>query len=251
MNPLIEKARKAADKPVKNLLSVGADAKTVKSLKLNHLIGILYLAPSRVSGYEVCPAATKGCRAACLFTAGQGRFSNVKVGRIRKTLQFMERQAEFMSVLVADIRKLVADAETADLTPAVRLNGTSDIAWETIPVTVDGVDYPNIMAVFPNVQFYDYTKRFERLGNTPDNYHLTFSRAETAKSHLQAMNALRAGFSITVVFRDKLPETWAGFEVLDGDESDSRFIQDIGKPVVFGLKAKGQASKDTTGFVVD
>ena len=61
------------------------NAKTVKGEKLNVLTGILYLAPAKLSGYEVCPKRTEGCTAACLYTAGMGGFSNVQKARIAKT----------------------------------------------------------------------------------------------------------------------------------------------------------------------
>ena len=42
-------------------------------------------------------------------------------------------------------------------------------------------------------------------------------------------------------------ETWKGFEVVNGDETDLRFLDKKG--VVVGLIEKGRAKKDETGFV--
>lgn len=230
---------------VKNLLSIGKDAKTRKSLDVGVLTGIVYMAPADVSGINVCPSMTKGCKAACLFTAGQGRYENVKAGRIRRTLQFHLRQEEFMFQLYKEISKLVVKAEKMGFIPAVRLNGTSDIAYEDIPVG----SFDNIFQAFPNVAFYDYTKRFDRLEKCAGirNYHLTFSRAETKLSHAQSTKALSLGYPVTVVFKNELPETWQGYTVIDGDKHDFR-VWDAG--VVVGLKAKGMAIYDDTGFVV-
>jgi hypothetical protein len=188
---------------------------------------------------------TKGCKAGCLFTAGQGRYENVKAGRMRRTYQFLLRQDEFMLQLAKEIAKLVVKANEQGMIPAVRLNGTSDIAYEDIAIG----DYPNIFAMFPNVAFYDYTKRYDRLEKCKSirNYHLTFSRAETKLSHAQSLNALANGYPVTVVFRDALPKTWNGHAVIDGDKHDFR-VWDSG--VVVGLKAKGKAINDDTGFVV-
>lgn len=150
-----------------------------------------------------------------------------------------------MVQLSKEITRLIAKAKAQDLIPAVRLNGTSDIDWENIPVG----DHPNIFAAFPSVAFYDYTKRFNRLADTSGirNYHLTFSRAETKLSNAQALNALKLGYPVTVVFKDDLPDHWQGYQVIDGDKHDFR-VWDSG--VVVGLKAKGKAINDDTGFVV-
>ena len=51
-----------------------------------------------------------------------------------------------------------------------------------------------------------------------------------------------------MVFRNELPTHWNGFPVINGDENDLRFLDPKG--VVVGLKAKGKAKTDTTGFVV-
>ena len=68
------------------LLSVDTNAKTVKGQRKGYMTGILYLAPSDQSGVmNTCPHATKGCRIACLYTAGRGAFDNVKQARINKT----------------------------------------------------------------------------------------------------------------------------------------------------------------------
>ena len=58
-------------KPVKSLLTVSADSKTVKGEKLGFLTGILYLSPYNISGANLCPnAINAGCDKACLYSAG-------------------------------------------------------------------------------------------------------------------------------------------------------------------------------------
>jgi hypothetical protein len=219
-----------------------ANAKTVKGEVLGFLTGILYLAPHWISGRNVCPLATDGCSAACLYSAGRGAYTNVQEARIRKTHEFFADRELFMRTLDNDIGALLRKAERMGLTPAIRLNGTSDIRWETIPV--DGAE--NIMALYPTVQFYDYTKIPNRRG-LPANYHLTFSRAESNADHIQT--ALDHGMNVAVVFRKELPETYLGLPVINGDVSDVRFNDPA--PCIVGLKAKGKARKDTSGFVVD
>lgn len=208
------------------------------------------MASGILSGINVCPHMTKGCQAACLVAAGCGRYSNVKVGRMRRTYQFIFRRDEFMLELVVEIEKLIKKAYKIGALPAVRLNGTSDIAYENIPV--DGCN--NIFERFPDIAFYDYTKAYDRLERcaTIHNYHLTFSMAETKLSYNQAMKALGKGFPVTMVFAGELPSVWEGYRVIDGDKHDFRFW-DSG--VIVGLKFKGTTASKLeaikNGFVID
>lgn len=221
------------------------NAKTTKGEKKGYLTGILYLAPPTVSGYQVCPMAGE-CAKVCLFSAGRGTTNGVRNARIRKTKRFFEDRGGFMNDLVSDIKALVRKANRKDMIPVVRLNGTSDIRWETVKVTKDGVTHRNIMEAFPEITFYDYTKIPNRR-NLPKNYSLTFSLDE--KNGDMFPVAVESGMNVAVVFRKSLPETFRGLRVISGDEMDLRFIDPKG--VVVGLVAKGKAKKDTSGFVRD
>ena len=104
---------------------------------------------------------------------------------------------------------------------------------------------------FKDVQFYDYTVINKRMtkylnGGMPSNYHLTYSRKED--NHFQVMEALNNGANVSVVFEKYLPKTWNGFKVINGDETDLRFLDKSN--VVVGLTAKGKAKIDNSGFVV-
>ena len=233
------------------LLSVSADAKTVKGEKKGVLTGILYLAPAMLSGYQVCPNATDGCMAACLYTAGQGVYANVQKSRLNRTRWFFEDRLSFMEVLVADIQRLVRKATKLGMIPAIRLNGTSDIAWEKMKVAVDGVAYQNLMEAFPDIQFYCYTKILGRkLALSLPNYHLTFSLAEN--NDFLAQKALEQGYNVAVVMNVKRntpkPAMWGGYPVVDGDADDIRFNDPNGGHIV-ALTAKGKAIADKSGFV--
>lgn len=220
-------------------LSIDTNAKTKKGQKKGYLTGILYLAPSDQSGaINVCPHASVGCRLACLYTAGRGAMSSVKNARVKKTLAFVANRGDFIGQLIQDIQVLVAKAKKLGMVPAVRLNGTSDLPWENW----------NIMQQFPQVQFYDYTKHFDRMFRAmPANYHLTFSRAEDNGE--KAAFVAKSGKNVAVVFDSKqLPSHYLGNPVVNGDESDLRFLD--GKGVIVGLYAKGMAKKDSSGFVV-
>ena len=225
------------------------NAKTIKGEDLGYKTLICYMSPHKQNtfGRNLCPKATAGCMASCLFTAGRGAFSNVKIGRLRKSEFFLSNKELFMEQLVTEIEKAVRNKKDKNI--CVRLNGTTDVPFENIKV--GGFD--NIMSMFPNVQFYDYTKVFARLKKElPKNYHLTFSRAETESNHKETLLALQMGFNVAVVFNVKdeteLPSQYQGFKVINGDMHDLTFLHD--KNTIIGLKAKGMAKKDTTGFVV-
>jgi hypothetical protein len=247
------------DAEPRELLTEGiGNPKVAKGRNSKYLTAIMHLAPEKVSGRNVCPHATRGCANACLNTAGQGGmaldengFNRVQVARIRRTRLFHRDRAAFMERLAVEIAKHEKRAKRKGLIPAVRLNGTSDLPWEAFPVG----GFRNLMAMFPDVVFYDYTKWPIRLRkrHLAPNYHLTFSLAEDNDKH--ALDALAAGVSVAVVFdrnsdyrvMEALPDTYLGVPVVDGDKDDLRFLDPKG--VVVGLRAKGRAKRDRSGFV--
>ena len=218
-----------------------ANPKIQKGTKLGYLSFILHLAPADLSGKEVCPKRTAGCTAACLNTAGRGGMFKkgentniIQQARIRKTKQYFEDRATFMKDLEADINLGIKQAKKLGLTPVFRLNGTSDLS----------VEKWGIIEKFPQVQFYDYTKVLGRKVAHLPNYHLTFSAADGNEADVQ--RAINNGMNVAMVF-DRVPETYMGKPVHDADEHDLRFLDPKGS--IAGLKAKGRAKKDTTGFV--
>ena len=246
----------------KKLLNLDANPKTVKGQKRGYMTAVLYLAPADLSGWNVCPESTAGCRAACLNTAGTagiikfGETTNtIQIARKAKTVWYFEDRTTFLARLVNEIGRFIAKAKRADLIPAIRLNGTSDIAWER--VRVDG---RSMMELFPAVQFYDYTKVTKRAmlsaDNGPDwpsNYVLTYSA--TGENDAKAAHVLELGGTVAAVYRD-LPraiaqgenfDTGRAYTVTNADENDLRFLDPAG--TVAGLKAKGRAKADTSGFV--
>lgn len=237
------------------LLTTG-NPKIAKGEKLGYLTNILHLAPASLSGFNVCPSSTAGCRAACLNTAGRGgifkkgeKTNAIQEARIRKTEWFYNGREPFMNQLVREIKSAIKLAAKHGLIPVFRLNGTSDIRWESVSFTYfpsaksAPIQYRNIFEAFPTIQFYDYTKHANRK-DIPKNYHLTFSAADG--NDLNVMRAIVGGTNVAVVFRE-LPAEYLGRPVINGDESDLRFLDPKG--VIVGLKAKGKAKKDTTGFV--
>jgi hypothetical protein len=219
-----------------------ANPKIQKGTKQGYLSFILHLAPADLSGRETCPKRTAGCTAACLNTAGRGGMfkrgettNMIQKARIRKTKYFFEARDYFMQDLYEDIKKAIRFAERKGLTPVFRLNGTSDLSWEKYTI-----NDKNIFELFPTVQFYDYTKVLGRKVSQYKNYHLTFSKADG--NDADVAEALLQGMSVVAVY-DKIP---AG--VPSADETDLRFLDPKG--IMLGLKAKGKAKKDYSGFVI-
>jgi hypothetical protein len=220
-----------------------ANPKIQKGTKLGYLSFILHLAPSTLSGHNTCPKATKGCIAACLNTAGRGGMFKrgettnvIQKARIRKTNYFYNDRAGFMLDLMQDIKKGIRLANKLGLEPVFRLNGTSDLSWEKYSM-IEGM---NVFDVFAGIQFYDYTKVLGRKVKHIENYHLTFSKADGNDSDVA--EALLQGMSVVAVY-DKIPEG-----VPSADETDLRFLDPKG--IMLGLKAKGRAKKDYSGFVI-
>lgn len=240
---------------MKLLSAPRSNPKVVKNIGKGVLTAPLHLSPYNLSGYQVCPMASKGCAAACLNTAGRGGIfkkgsstNPIQEARKRKTLQFFKDRQEFMALLVKDIQAMERKAERESLSCGIRLNATSDIVWERTKLTYEGKQYGNVMELFPDVQFYDYTKRHNRK-DLPENYHLTYSLAEDNEK--RAEEAFSNGMNIAAVFFE-LPKTFTlgkhkDIPVINGDEHDYRPIDPKG--VIVGLKAKGKAKCDTTGFV--
>lgn len=228
------------------LLNAG-NAKTRKGEKLGFITFGIHLAPANLSGFNVCKDASAGCAAACLNTAGRGAMSNVQKARIAKTRLFFTDKNLFLVSLWGEVEKAIRKANKNKMQPCFRLNLTSDLPWEKIKL--NGI---SIFDAFPSVQFYDYTKSPARMsaflaGEMPANYHLTFSRSES--NGAIADSFLKSGGNVAMVFRKSLPARYLGAEVIDGDDTDLRFLDGSGK--VIGLKEKGLAKKDSSGFVLE
>jgi hypothetical protein len=224
-------ARWAAGWRPKSLL--GSDnVKLQKASKKNWRGLGLSLAPADVSGFEVCASRSPECTKHCIFTSGRGapHFTRkdgsnpIWMGRIFRTLWWFRARDEFK----AQLHKEISRNQDA----AIRLNVYSDIMWER--------QFPEIATDFPNTQFYDYTKHFNRMfRDRPDNYHLTFSLHENNQS--QAKKVLQAGMNVAAI-TDEIGGSLFGFPVIDGDDHDLRFLDPT--PCVVGLRAKGSLKTD-------
>ena len=251
------------------LLSINSDYKTSKGTKKGYLTGILYLSPANESGKNFCASASIGCIEGCLNTAGRGAFNSVQQARYNKSRYFIENRKDFMLDLIESIIRLKIKAKNKNLIPVVRLNGTSDLLWELIKIDIKTIlndkyisnnidklninvlnnDTCNIFDLFNDITFYDYTKhniKIRKKAIKIQNYHLTFSRSENNENI--ALSYLLNGYNSAFVFSGKLPKTYKGFKVFNGDDTDLRFLDP--KNVIIGLIAKGSAKKDNSGFVI-
>lgn len=238
------------------LIRSGNNAKTVKG-DGEYETAIMYLAPFNLAGSNVCAMAEQaGCIKGCLNTAGRGQMNNVQIARINKTKRYLANRAAFMDELVADLEAFVRYCQRKGVKPAVRLNGTSDIQWEVAHIASRGDKRGSVFELFPEIQFYDYTKIYKRVyRELPANYRLVLSYSNASEAFGKAiMKAhVETGANMAVVYRTKerrdaeIART-KGL-VIDGDSDDLRFLDPKG--VVVGLYAKGQAKKDDSGFVVD
>jgi hypothetical protein len=231
------------------LLTVNGNPKLVKGDKLSdkYLSAIMHLSPINT---RICPYQDIAkCKEACLNTAGRGGIFKkgettnvIQEARKRKTDLFLNDRDTFMELLVKDIQAFVRKCERIGKMPCVRLNGTSDIQWELIPVD----NYANIFDMFSDVQFYDYTKIPTRKVSSIKNYHLTWSYSEANDKYAGLFE--QVPYNKAVVFNGGLPRLFKGMRVIDGDTTDMRFLDKQNR--VVGLKAKGLARKDTSGFVI-
>lgn len=224
---------------LRNALSIEADSKTTKGSANGYLTGIWYGASGKLAGINTCAFASDGCLKACLISAGRGAFYNVTRARIVKTLALFFDMPRYEKTLHKSIESLKRKAAKRGMRPVVRLNGTTDLAWEKIT---------NLMQYHSDVQFYDYTKNPRRaIGEMPANYDLTFSLSESNKK--DAIKVLQNGGRVAVVFRKDIPKAFWGIKVVNGDNTDLRFLD--AQNCIVGLKAKGKAKKDKSGFVQD
>ena len=234
--------------------SVNLTTKHAKAYKYDELTYSLYLAPAKLSGYEVCPMRTDECTALCLNESGMNRMNMndemINNGRIKKTKLFFEEREFFMSWMIDEIIAAKKKSEKLGYRFSVRLNNTSDISPESFYKDING-EKKNILELFPDVTFYDYTKVPKRytLVKKYTNYDLTFSYSGRNYDACQEM--LDNGVRVAIVFKNKLPDMFWNRKVIDGDLYDMRYKDD--SDVIVGLKYKITRKRPdkNSEFVVD
>lgn len=220
--------------------SVNLTTKHQKAFDFNELTYALYLSPANTSGYEVCSKRTKECTVACLHESGYNRIdvkeNNINKSRIDKTKLFFENRDFFMGLLIDEIKSTYLKALNRDYSFSVRLNNVSDINPERFKR-----NNKNILEIFPEAQFFDYTKVFSRIKllEKYSNYDLTFSYS--GENWDECQEALKNNVRVAVVFKEKIPEEYKGIQVINGDGYDMRYKDP--KNVIIGLKFKKVRNK--------
>jgi hypothetical protein len=225
--------------------------KTAKGEKLGVMTYIMYLLSGKMSGVQMCKFASEGCLAACLNLSGQALIGYHSVGlsnhclipRLIRTWLVAWNRPIAEKIIEHEMLLAGKRASKADMTFAVRLNGTSDLWWGAL------------IKRHPEVTFYDYTKSpFNmRLSANLDNYHITFSYAGPDNVE-HCAEALSRGHNIAIpVVKgdiDRLLESGRGYTL---DESDARFLDS--DEVRFGLltvkHTPGTQEGIDKGFLLD
>ena len=241
--PTIAQAKKQGLISFSYLGSINSSSKIIKGEKFNEFTYIIYLAPSNLSGYNVCSMSTMECVKACLHNSGHNKIDTsgkINKSRIEKTKLFFENRELFMGLLFGEIYKAKAKAVKQGFNFSVRLNGTSDL-----DVRLFNYKGVNVLNEFKDCVFYDYTKVLNRFSKiTASNYDLTASFS--GHNMIECVNILANNLGrVAIVFEGNvLPKSFMGFRVIDGDVSDIRYKDDKG--VIVGLKFKKVRAKIDT-----
>lgn len=244
---------------------LNTNAKLAKCEAYGYLAVGLELAPGKLAGRgEACPARGD-CYKTCIFSSGFGSMTSVRKARIdRHRFMFnadgtLNPTAE--GQLYLDIATAMRKAERKGLKLAVRLNTFSDYAWEQLLGA-------HFFQHFYEVQFYDYTKRYDRAvdwskGAKPKNYHLTFSCSEENSAASEAVALLRSGefgrkMSVAVAMYQESKDQILGDKTLtrhhravDGDLHDLTFLHKPGSIIVLSAKGKtGSRNPKANKFLV-
>lgn len=197
----------------------------------------LELLPSDLSGTNLCLGAGE-CKYSCIAFAGKGNLLQYKrifegglpqplISKCKRTKLFLEDRKLFDEMMELEITRYAMLAKVNGSQVAFRLNVTSDVDWTYI------------ISSHPNIQFYDYSKVFNRK-NIPSNYHVTYSASEKT-SESQIRKLIAQGKNVAMVFR-KVPTSWNGIPVVSGDDTDNRY--DNASGIIIGLKYKFSMGKN-------
>lgn len=263
---------------------LSTNPKVEKGLASNYLTGIMHFAagdnarkivmndPSAFGLTEaraaniksVCPFASKDCLNVCLVSSGRGgmganvsqfKINNTTEARIKRQLQWQFQGEAFFTLLIIELVKMREMALKKGLKFAARLNGTSDIAFENIPVKISkdlaewinrnyrtkvkAGTFQSIFRALPKIQFYDYTKIPIRMrlwirGEVPPNYYLTFSMSEKSSNRILCEEILKSGKGNVAVPFDTVPTRM----LKDG----MRKVSWTPMPYALGIKSNGSVA---------
>lgn len=221
---------------------------------------------------NLCKKATNGCAISCVYHQGilkNSDFSKhrIKQARIKRTLRFLIQRENFFAQLIKEIKALIRKAKRKDFIPTIQLNGTSDILWEKEKFTYEEKEYKNLMELFPEITFFDYTK-FDILKSRkklPKNYFLTYSRAGKHKGTLVdpwefLKNNLDNKIDIAVIFTKEIKNyvlenrTYNDYKIIDGDLYNCRTYDRVQREdengIIIALEAAAKTDINSSCFII-
>ena len=239
------------------LASPDANPKIKKGLKLGVMTFVMHLAEHKKSGFNVCADASLACISLCLGESGNPVYkSNKDLARIARTQSYFRARPLFLELLRREILCAIRYAASKNFVPAFRLNGTSDIRWESVylPEKISVID----LIIANNGECYDYTKGINRHTKKafPKQYGLTYSWSGDNES--KCIEAFTSGLNIAIPFSTKrnkpLPKYFklgtTLVPVFDGDNDNGDYrLKDPSKCVV-GLRLKYQTGPDASRQVM-
>ena len=220
------------------LVNVNSSTKIEKGKKLSIYTAILYLKPAdMIATTTLCAGAELfDCKNGCLESSGQLGMQTGDNAKIKRTICLLLEPIRFESELR---REIVRHHTKYGDNLAVRLNGTSDL------------DFTALIRSLPAVQFYDYTKIYQRVrSNSLPNYDLTFSgSAANNKSVAITARAIRSGYRTVLAINTAetkgeylLPYHLNLIPLVNMDDTDVRFKDP--KNAVGVLKRKGSNKRE-------
>lgn len=243
------------------VLSVGSDAKTVKSLGAGYLQGILYMLPSKaIQGFlasvqakhrpalDLCQGeSTPACIAACLNRAGRGGMTYTQVRRGHRTAHWLTDPEGFLEQVKKDLTRMRNRAWKHNLIPLFRPNGTTGCPilrkhGFAVAKQIEGL------------RAFDYSgslrEAMKYLGTTTP---VTLSYKGPQDIH-KCKAFLNEGGNISLPYVGYIRDDWHGYPVVDGDAHDVRLPEVDGHGVVVALELKSTPGSDFAirrGFAIN
>jgi hypothetical protein len=169
-----------------------------------HWVSLL-LAPFDSSGRDVCPRSTIVCRAACQGTFNLNEVNASRLGipsswaealrklQRAKTRQFFEDRVSSIKHLCNELEGWYENAAENGRGLLCSLNVYSDLPWETAALGA-------IPQRFPDIQFWDFSRDYQRAEGLPKNYEICWSWSEIEQDQMECYRLLNNGWNVAVVF---------------------------------------------------
>lgn len=221
---------------------------------------------------NLCKKATNGCSISCIYHQGilkNSDFSKhkIKQARIKRTLRFLTQREDFFAQIIKEIKALVRKCTRKNAIAAIQLNGTSDILWEKEKFTYEEKEYKNLMELFPEISFFDYTKYdiLKSRKKLPKNYYLTYSRAGKHKGVLvdpweSLQVILDNKIDIAVIFSKEMKNhvlenrSYNDYKIIDGDLYNCRTYDRIQREdergLIIAIEAAAKTDINSSCFVI-